>query len=719
MKPKPISLAIAALLSVALPAAQAAAATPSADLAASSPESDSNSQPRTLSTVLVTAKLDQARNGLSPSTGSSEYVIDQQAIAQLPLGASTPLNQVILQAPGVVQDSFGQLHVRGDHANLQYRINGVILPESISGFGQTLDARTIQSLKLLDGALPAQYGEHTAAVVDITTKGGAQLGNGGNVGITGGSFGTLNPFASIWGSQGRWSWFLTANYLKNDAGIENPTPSRTPVHDHTNQVKAFGDLSYLINDDTRLSFIFGTADNRFQIPNNPDQQPAFGYLDQTDFDSADLDERQKESTRFGTLSLQGKFGQTDYQISLGQRYSYIRFTPDWIGDLMFDGLAAQINRVDRATTLQADFATPLGQSNTLRYGLYAEYSKAGTASDSLVFPADADGNQTSTVPFAIPASSRIIAKTLAAYVQDQWNIGENWTINYGVRGDEFKAFNRTESQLSPRIGVVWQATPSTTVHAGYARYFTPPETALISSEDIALFNGTTNAVKNYGNNTPLAERSNYYDVGVSQKVGNHLTLGLDAYYRQVTDLQDEGQFGTALIYSTFNYEYGRVKGAEFTASYQNGPWNAYFNLAFNRAMGKRVVTSQYNFSPEALAYIYDNWIHLDHDQKLTSSAGVNYTFGGGTRLGADFLYGSGLRREGLVPNGLSMPAYGQLNLSVSHDFDFAATGKLHTQLAVINVLDRVYELRDGTGVGVGAPQFGPRRGLYLTVSKEF
>ena len=57
--------------------------------------------------------------------------------------------------------------------------------------------------------------------------------------------------------------------------------------------------------------------------------------------------------------------------------------------------------------------------------------------------------------------------------------------------------------------------------------------------------------------------------------------------------------------------------------------------------------------------------------------------------------------------------------SVSHDFDFAATGKLHTQLAVINVLDRVYELRDGTGVGVGAPQFGPRRGLYLTVSKEF
>ncbi|MGH8191950.1 MAG: TonB-dependent receptor domain-containing protein, partial [Rhodanobacteraceae bacterium] len=409
---------------------------------------------------------------------------------------------------------------------------------------------------------------------------------------------------------------------------------------------------------------------------------------------------------------------TDYQVSLGQRYSHIGFTPDWIGDLMFDGVAAQINRVDRATTLQADFATPLGHSNTLRYGLWAEYDKAGTASDSLVFPADAEGDQTGTVPFAIPSYSRIIAKTLAAYVQDQWNLGENWTLNVGVRGDEFNAFGRTRSQLSPRFGVVWQATSTTTVHAGYARYFTPPATALISSEDIALFDGTTNAVKNYGNNTPLPERSNYYDVGVSQKVGDHLTLGLDTYFRQVTDLQDEGQFGAALIYSTFNYEYGRVKGAEFTASYQNGPWNAYFNLAFNRAMGERVVTSQYNFDPDDLAYIYYHFIHLDHDQKLTSSAGVNYTFGDGTGLGADFLYGSGLRRDGLTPNGLSMPAYGQLNLGISHDFAFVTTGKLHTQLALINALDRVYELRDGTGIGVGAPQFGPRRGVYLTVSKD-
>jgi outer membrane receptor protein involved in Fe transport len=713
MKPIPIVLAIAAALAMAAPAAKAATDSPA------SPTADAGSQPQTLDVINVTAKLDKARNGLSPETGSSQYVIDEKAIAQLPLGDSTPLNQVVLQAPGVVQDSFGQLHVRGDHANLQYRIDGVILPESIAFFGQTLDARTIQSVKLLDGTLPAQYGEHTAAVVDITTKNGTQLGNGGNVGVTGGSFGTINPFGSIWGNSGRWSWFLTANYLEDDVGIENPTSSRNPIHDHTNQVKAFGDLSYLVNDDTRLSFFFGMANNRFQIPNNPGQQPAYQYLDQTDFNSADLNERQNETTRFGALALQGKLGSTDYQVSLAQRFSGVNFMPDFIGDLMFNGVGAQINQADRATTLQADFAMPLGESNTLRYGLYGEYDKAGTASDTAVFPADADGNQSSTAPFVINTYDRIIAKTLAAYVQDEWDISENWTINYGVRGDQYKAFGKTASQLSPRLGVVWQATPDTTVHAGYARYFTPPATALISDQDIALFDGTTNAVKNYGDNTPLAQRSNDYDVGISQNVGPHLTLGLDTYYRKVTDLQDEGQFGAALIYSTFNYEFGRVRGAEFTASYNNGPLSAYFNFAYSKAQGKRVVTSQYNFDPQDLAYIYDNWIFLDHDQKLTSSGGLNYALTPATKVGMDYLFGSGLRRDGAVPNGATMPAYFQLNLSVSHDFELQGAGKLHAQLALINALDRTYELRDGTGVGVGAPQFGPRRGLYLTVSKDF
>ena len=671
-----------------------------------------------LGAVSVSAALDQARNALSPDTGSSQYVIDHKAIAQLPLGASTPMNQVLLQAPGVVQDSYGGLHVRGDHANLQYRINGVIIPESIGGFGQSLDARTIDNVKLLDGALPAQYGLRTAAVVDITTKSGHDLGNGGSVGITGGSNGTLNPNASVWGSNDRWSWFFTGNYMENDAGIENPTSSKKPIHDHTNQVKGFGDISYLIDDDTRLSFLFGVANNRFQIPNRPGHMPQFGYLDTVDFDSANLDERQRENTRFGVLALQGKLGATDYQVSVGQRYSRLAYAPDRIGELMFNGVASAITRSNRASTMQADFSMPLGGRHTLRYGIWGSFERAVGDNDAWVFPANADGEQTGTTPINILDGSRLVAKTWSAYVQDEWSLAERWTLNLGLRGDRYRLV-RSESQLSPRLGLVWQATDSTTAHAGYARYFTPPATEMIASSNIAKFDGTTNAVADSGNNTPLAERSDYFDAGVQQRLGNAWTLGVDAYYRKVRRLQDEGQFGSALVYSTFNYAEGRVKGVEFTANYEQGPLSAYFNAALGKAIGKRIISSQYNFAPDDLVWANRHWIFLDHDQKLTSSGGVSYALDDATRIGANYLYGSGLRKDGTVPNGATLPAYFQLNLNVAHDFVIDGFGRLHAQLALINALDRTYELRDGSGIGVGAPQFGPRRGVYLGLRKDF
>ncbi len=456
MKPlRPLSAAIALAL----------AATPMVSLAATETDSPTVAD---LDTVKVTAKLDVARNALSPDIGSSQFTISAADIDKLPLGGSTPMNQVLLQAPGVVQDSYGGIHVRGDHANLQYRINGVIIPESISGFGQSLDTRMVKQIRLLDGALPAQFGDRTAAVVDITTKNDSELGNGGSVGMTTGSFGTVNPSLSWWGSQGRWSWFVSGDYDQNKIGLENPTDSRTPDHDKTHQSKAFADLSYLVNDDTRLSLMAGYADNRFQIPNNPDQTPAYGDQGTTDYDSSKLDENQQEQTRFVSLSLQGLLGQdTSYQVSLSQRYSSVVFDPDITGDLIFNGVASRVDRSNRANILQADFSTQLGDAHTLRYGLYGDFEHAGSNNSSWVFPADADGNQTSNVPELIPDASRFHASTTALYVQDEWKIGDDLVVNYGLRGDRYKAFGSEEGQVSPRVGAIWHASDTTTVHAGY------------------------------------------------------------------------------------------------------------------------------------------------------------------------------------------------------------------------------------------------------------
>ena len=691
-------------------------------------DSDAAPDSTTLSTVEVNAKLDQSRNQLSPNIGASQYVIDSQAIERLPLGDATPLNQILLQAPGVVQDSYGQLHVRGDHADLQYRINGVIIPESISGFGQTLDSSIIERVQLLTGALPAQYGYRTAGVVDITTESGAHRHHdhpneggetdfGGKISLLAGSNGTFNPQLSLHGSADRWSWFFTGEFLRSDIGIENPTGSYNAIHDHTNQIKGFGYLSYLLDEDARLSFMFGATNNRFQIPNNPGQDPAFSLDGVDGFDSAKLDQRQREVTRFGVVSLQGRFGESDYQVSLGQRYTSVNYHPDPIGDLMFNGVAGRIHRGNRADTLQADFSTPFaGGTHTLRYGLYLSDEHPVSDSTSLVFPADADGNQTGSTPISIvDNAAHISAKTYGLYLQDQWDIGDKLTINYGVRADKVDAYV-SEGQISPRIGFVYRISDSTTLHAGYARYFTPPPAELISHADIALFQGTTNQLPTDVNAETLSERSHYFDAGISQKVGDYWTLGVDAYYRKVSNLLDEGQFGAALIFSPFNYAHGRIRGVELSATYTNGNLSAYLNVASNRAMGKQVVTGQYNFEQDELDYIATHWVHLDHDQRLTGSGGISYDWNG-TTLGANFLYGSGLRHD--FANSAHLPYYWQLNLSAARDFDVPALGKTNVRLAIVNVTDKVYQLRDGSGIGVGAPQYGPRAGAYLGLSKAF
>ncbi len=680
--------------------------------AGAAPQAD---QPSTLNTVEVRASLDRSRDQLSPEIGASQYVFERQSIDQLPLGDATPLNQVLLQAPGVVQDSYGQLHVRGDHADLQYRINGIIVPESISGFGQALDARVVERMQLLTGALPAQYGYRTAGIVEITTRPAPDT-SGGSIGLTAGSFGTFNPEFSAYGNQDNWTWFVTGNFLESDAGIENPTASRSPIHDHTEQTKAFGHLSYTINEDTRASLMTGVANNRFEIPNNPDQEPTY-TLDGVDgFDSAKLDERQHEITRFGVVALQGRFGPTSYQVSLGQRYTSVNYQPDPIGDLIFNGVAGTIGRSNRANTLQADFATPLGDSHTLRYGFYVSDEHPVSNSVSQVFPADADGNQTSTTPITIVDNApHISARTYGLYLQDQWSLTDKLTMNYGLRADKVDAYVQ-EGQISPRLGFVWQITDATTLHAGYARYFTPPPAELISPTDIALFQGTTNQLPTNVNAQTLSERSHYFDAGVSQRVGDDLTVGLDAYYRKVHNLLDEGQFGAALIFSPFNYDQGRVRGVEFSSNYTSGSFSAYLNVSWNRAMGKEVVTGQYNFEQDELDYIATHWVHLDHDQRLTGSGGISYNWNG-TRLGADFLYGSGLRAG--FANTAHLPAYYQLNLSASRDFNLPEIGRTNVRFALINATDQIYEIRDGSGIGVGAPQFGPRSGVFVGLTKSF
>src|SRR5215469_7219 len=199
-------------------------------------------------TIVTAQKLNEARNQIIPSLGATATTFNQAQLQAIPQGDNATMNAVILRAPGVAQDSAvnGDLHVRGEHANLQYRINDVLLPEGITGFGLELSPRFVESMQLITGALPASYGFRTAGVVDIKTKTGIE--NGGNVTMYGGSFNTISPSFEVGGIQGIWNFYATGSYEQNDLGIENPVPTYNAFHDHTDQYKGFLYASYIIDD---------------------------------------------------------------------------------------------------------------------------------------------------------------------------------------------------------------------------------------------------------------------------------------------------------------------------------------------------------------------------------------------------------------------------------------------------------------------------------------
>ena len=617
---------------------------------------------------VVSQRLDQARSQLQPNLGATRYDFGRTAIETLPQGDNAPLNQTLLQAPGVAQDSFGQIHVRGDHNEVQFRLDGVQLPEGLAVFGQSLETRFAHSLSLITGSLPAQYGFNTAAVVDITTKSG-RTDPGGEISIYGGARDYFQPSLSYGGSVGAIDYFYIGDFLHNRVGIENPTSSFNPIHDLSNQTHGLAHVSGLIDATTRVSLLAGYSNEFFQIPNNPGQSPSLGLSDAgvSDFDSANLTQHQREITDFAILSLQKQLGALDVQTSVFTRYSSLYYTPDPIGDLLFNGVSQTAARSVLSTGEQTDASWRVDDQHTLRSGFQVLGERNVSKTDSLVLSTE----DTTDTPFNIHEGTGKTGTLFGVYVQDEWRVTPKLTVNYGLRFDQVDEYTH-ENQVSPRINAVWRPLEGTTVHGGYSRYFTPPPFELVSNNSIAQFANTSAASEVTQNDTVKAERDNYFDIGIDQILLPGLRAGVDAYYKAARNLIDEGQFGAPIILSAFNYRKGQVDGVEFSTSYDHGPLSLYGNVAYSRAIGKDIVSSQFDFSAADLQYISGRWIHLDHDQRWTGSGGAAYALFEGTRaplrVSADLLVGSGLRADytsatGDVPNGRALAGYYTVNLS--------------------------------------------------------
>ena len=704
--------------------------------------------------------FDQARSNLYTTIGTTSDTKSHETIEALPQGTNAPLERVLLQAPGVSQDSAasGLFHVRNDHANAQYRINGILLPDGVSGFGSILDTNFIGSLSLVTGALPAQFGLRTTGIIDLTTRTDI-FNNSGSINYYfgsreriqpsfeyGGTFGancpsansgvpTKAPASSSATCFGGVQYFFTGSYLQTNEGIESATPFLNPIHDFSRQERGFAYLSTFLDPYTRLSLIAGTYTANFQIPNvfnAPTVIPsAFGV---TTFDSSKLNERQNEQTQYGVLALQRSINGFDGQLSYFTRYNNLHFVPDPVGDLLLNGVASDVSRQSYTNGFQGDAAYAITPAHTLRGGFTVSAEQIWVDNTSIVEPIDAAGNPIDT-PFPITDDVHKVGWLAGVYVQDEWKITDKLTLNAGLRFDQMWQFVQA-NQLSPRASLTYKPFEGTTFHAGYAHYFTPPVLVEAAPVNFNLFNNTTAAVTNPIGNSLLPERSHYFDAGIDQKIVfgcktsglkdcTTLDLGLDAYYKIASDLLDNGQFGQALILSGFNYAKGVSQGIEFSAKFRSGNFQAYANVAVAQEKATQPVSNQFLFDNATpltdlgglteFQYLSTHWIYTDHNQFVTGSAGLSYKWNG-TTFSTDMIYGSGLRTGDANIDALA--PYAQFNVGVARDFDMPDHQPVTVRFDVVNVFDTIYQIRNGSGIGVFAPQYGPRRGYFIGIKKK-
>jgi hypothetical protein len=704
----------AILALAAMSTAAHAQGTPSPPLAPVGPVSPG---PFELTPIIIEAtRIGTVGPGVS-ATGANDYGITSNEIQNLPAGENTTISGILTQMPGVAIDQNQQIHIRNTEGpQFQYNINGILIPFDINTnppFVNMFNATFVSKMDLIDGILPSRYSYATGGVVDIQTKDGCD-NPGGQLSMTVGQRGTVQPSVQYSGCDGKLSYYVSGLYDQGQTAFSSATPGPNPIHDWTNQGQAFAYLSYPISDITKVSVIFSSADSNNQLPNVPGLAPQFTLAGVNNFNSANINSYLNFRDDLGIVMLKSTpSADLTWQIAYAAHSISQAFKPDNAGELIFQGVASTATHNDLDNTLQGDLVYKTG-SHTIGTGFYiGEYHV--TADDtSLVFPVDANGNQLSTTPVTVVNNAQATNIVSGIYIDDLWQIDDRLKLNTGLRWDILTGFTYS-NQIDPTINLTWQATPDTTLHGGAARYMQVPSFQGISPTASTAFAGTS-AEGPAGTSTPVTEDDFEFDAGVVHHITDHLTVSEDNFYEITHHYLDTGQFGVVPIFAPFNYDYGFIWGTEGAIKYTTDKLSLYGNVTIGRNIQHGVVTGQFNFPADELAFINSHYLVLDHQPLFGASAGASYTVAPFT-FNLDAIYSSGLRAE--FADFEHLPPVIQLNAGAKVNINVPGVGKMTDRLTVLNILDRTNLIRPAEGIGIFQSAYGPRLTVMNTVIIPF
>lgn len=290
--------------------------------------------------------------------------------------------------------------------------------------------------------------------------------------------------------------------------------------------------------------------------------------------------------------------------------------------------------------------------------------------------------------------------SLGLYLQDEWSPNDRVTINAGLRADWLRRLG-ARLALEPRASIVWRSSGGFTAHAGYARYASAPPLG----EELA------------GVRLP-DERDDYVDLGVQQALGP-LTLGVDLYRRRAENLLAERQTPGTAARTAFAFARGRFRGAELSATYEQGPVTAWVNASFSKSQGRTLVGGESLFPAAAIAAAGARWTDLASDRPVTASAGAAWRLGK-LQLSGDLLGGAGAVRtvSPSSPNGARAPAFLTVGFAaIYHARLFRKP--IDLRLDLTNLSDANYVASDAANLEGGWTRFGEGRAILLGFEQAF
>ena len=587
--------------------------------------------------------------------------VDREIFDKLPLeSASSSLSSLVtLASPGVVADSNGLFHGLGDHAENSFSVDGQPITDQQSKvFSNQIPVDSIQSMEVISGAPPAEFGDKTSLVVKVTTRSGlGQTQPTGSVTSSYGSFGSATAGANIAFGGSKWGNFVSVSGLNTGRFLD--PPEFQVMHAKGNEENAFDRFDFQPNTADSFHLNFGYTRSWFQQPNSFDQQAVTQdqHAQVSTYNVAPSWTHLFSST---TLLTVGAFVRRD-------SFNYYPSPNPILQDL--PETASQLRTLTNAG-FRSDVSYVKGMHNiklggTFQHTFLTENFKLGLTDPAVNSPCiDASGNPvgdaTLTDPtqctagnFANDGSGNVPAfgpdlecfdltrtpsavngctnpagalfnfhghtdvKEISLYLQDTITAG-NWSFNLGIRGDIYRGLQTRNAQAEPRAGIAYNIKKTNSVlRISYARVMETPfnENLVIATSSNPV------ATEIFGGTAPIAPgQRNEFHAGFQQALGRHFVLDGDYLWKYTHNAYDFSDFLNTPIFFPIAWNNSKINGWSIRVSVPN-----YHGItAFFTASG---VTARF-FSPQvggggASPAIFPAF-RIDHDQKFQQTTHVQY-----------------------------------------------------------------------------------------------